>query len=35
VIVKVVGSVVDLRVSTETEIEGLDITAHGEKGYDF
>ena len=35
VIIKVVGSVVGLRVSDEDEIEGLDITTHGERGYEI
>lgn len=30
-----VDSIVGLRVSREHEIEGLDITQHGEEGYDF
>ncbi len=33
VIVKVVGALVGLRVSEDQENEGLDITAHGERGY--
>ncbi len=33
VIVKVVGALVGLRVSEDDENEGLDITAHGERGY--
>ena len=33
VIVKVVGAMVGLRVSEDEENEGLDITAHGERGY--
>ena len=35
VILKVVGAVVGLRVSDEDEIEGLDITTHGERGYEI
>ena len=35
VILKVVGAVVGLRVSEEDEIEGLDITTHGERGYEI
>ena len=35
IIVKLVGAVVGLRVSDEVEIEGLDITAHGERGYEL
>ncbi len=31
-IIKLVGALVDLRVSEEVEIEGLDITAHSERG---
>jgi Amt family ammonium transporter len=33
VILKVVGALVGLRVSDDEEIEGLDITAHGERSY--
>ncbi len=33
VIVKIVQATVGLRVDAETESEGLDITAHGERGY--
>ena len=33
VILKVVDAVVGLRVSTEHEVEGLDLTQHGEEGY--
>ncbi len=35
VIAKVVGALVGFRVETEEEIEGLDIVAHGERGYDL
>ena len=35
IIVKLVGALVGLRVSEEVEIEGLDITAHGERGYEL
>ncbi len=35
VLLKVVDLVVGLRVSPEEESEGLDITQHGEEGYDF
>ena len=35
VIVKVVGSVVGLRASTEEETEGLDVVTHGERGYEL
>jgi Amt family ammonium transporter len=34
-IAKVAGAFVDLRVSQEVEIEGLDIAAHGESAYDL
>lgn len=34
-IVKITQAVVGLRVSTEDEIEGLDIVDHGERGYDL
>jgi Amt family ammonium transporter len=35
VIIKVADAMFGLRVSEEDEIEGLDITAHGERGYDL
>ncbi len=35
IIIKVVGLIVGLRVSEEVEIEGLDITVHGERGYEL
>ena len=35
VLLKLVDLVVGLRVTREQEIEGLDITQHGEEGYDF
>jgi Amt family ammonium transporter len=35
IIIKLAGAVFGLRVSDEDEIEGLDITAHGERSYDF
>ncbi len=35
VIIKVVGAMVGLRVSEDDETEGLDITAHGERGYNL
>ena len=35
VLLKVVDTVIGLRVSPEDEREGLDITQHGEEGYDF
>ena len=35
VIVKIVGSVVGLRASTEAETEGLDVVTHGERGYEL
>ena len=34
VIFKIVGALVGLRVSDEDEIKGLDITTHGERGYE-
>jgi Amt family ammonium transporter len=33
IILKVIEKTMGLRVSIEDEIEGLDITAHGERGY--
>jgi Amt family ammonium transporter len=35
VLLKLVDTVVGLRVTREEEIEGLDVTQHGEEGYDF
>ncbi len=35
IIIKLVGALVGLRVSEEVEIEGLDITVHGERGYEL
>ena len=35
VLIKVVGAMVGLRVSEDDETEGLDITAHGERGYNL
>ncbi len=35
VILKVLDAVMGLRVSHEDEIEGLDISQHGEEGYIF
>jgi Amt family ammonium transporter len=35
ILLKVVDLLVGLRVTTEQEIEGLDVTQHGEEGYDF
>ena len=35
ILLKVVDLVIGLRVTREQEIEGLDITQHGEEGYDF
>ena len=35
VIVKIVQSIVGLRVDDEEETEGLDLTYHGERGYDL
>ena len=34
-ILKIVGAIGGLRVSDEVEIEGLDITVHGERGYEL
>jgi Amt family ammonium transporter len=34
VIIKIVEALVGLRVDAEQEVEGLDITAHGERGYE-
>ncbi|HEX3662767.1 MAG TPA: ammonium transporter [Acidobacteriaceae bacterium] len=35
ILLKLVDLIVGLRVSREDEIEGLDVTQHGEEGYDF
>ena len=35
VILKLVGLVTDLRVSEESENEGLDVTEHEERSYDL
>ena len=35
IIIKVVQATVGLRVDPEEEIEGLDITSHGERAYDL
>ena len=35
VLLKLVDMVIGLRVTREEEIEGLDVTQHGEEGYDF
>ncbi len=35
IIIKIVGAIAGLRVSDEVEIEGLDITVHGERGYEL
>ena len=33
VIIKVLKPITGLRVDTETEVEGLDLSSHGERGY--
>ena len=35
IILKVVDSIVGLRINDEEELQGLDLTDHGESGYDF
>jgi Amt family ammonium transporter len=35
ILLKLVDMVIGLRVTREEEIEGLDVTQHGEEGYDF
>jgi len=35
ILLKIIGATVGLRVSNDAETEGLDITAHGESGYNF
>ncbi len=33
ILLKVIDLTIGLRVSTEHEVEGLDLTQHGEEGY--
>ncbi len=35
VLLKIVDVTIGLRVTTDDEVEGLDLTQHGEEGYDF
>ena len=35
ILIKIVGALVGLRVHHDDEIEGLDLTTHGERGYDL
>ncbi|HEX3986967.1 MAG TPA: ammonium transporter [Acidobacteriaceae bacterium] len=35
ILLKLVDMIIGLRVTREDEIEGLDVTQHGEEGYDF
>ena len=35
IIAQIIARTIGLRVSEESEIEGLDIIAHGERGYDL
>jgi Amt family ammonium transporter len=35
IILKVVGGLVGLRVPEDQETEGLDVTTHGERGYNW
>ena len=35
IILKIVDAIVGLRVTPEQEVEGLDLTQHGEEGYDW
>jgi len=35
ILLKLVDMIIGLRVTREEEIEGLDVTQHGEEGYDF
>ncbi|HEX4036594.1 MAG TPA: ammonium transporter [Acidobacteriaceae bacterium] len=35
ILLKIVDMIIGLRVTREEEIEGLDVTQHGEEGYDF
>jgi Amt family ammonium transporter len=35
ILLKIVDLAIGLRVTPEEELEGLDLTQHGEEGYDF
>ncbi len=35
IILKIVDAVIGVRVTREDEIEGLDLSMHGEEGYNF
>ncbi len=35
VLLKIIDLTIGLRVTAEQEVEGLDLTQHGEEGYDF
>ncbi len=35
IILKIVDALIGLRVTTEHEVQGLDVTQHGEEGYDW
>jgi Amt family ammonium transporter len=35
ILLKLIDSTIGLRVTREQEVEGLDLTQHGEEGYDF
>ena len=35
IILKICDALIGLRVSKEQEIEGLDVSMHGEEGYNF
>jgi ammonium transporter, Amt family len=35
ILLKLIDSTIGLRVTREQEVEGLDVTQHGEEGYDF
>ena len=35
ILIKIVSALVGLRVHQDDEVEGLDLTSHGERGYDL
>jgi Amt family ammonium transporter len=35
ILIKIVSALVGLRVHQDDEVEGLDLTTHGERGYDL
>ena len=35
ILIKITSALVGLRVPADVEVEGLDLTVHGERGYDL